>query len=106
MDLPTVELPNYSMFATTPFYMGDDGELVFGLRRDPVLPDSTDKAYTVEQFGKDKLWLISELFYKTKDLWWVISSVNNVVDPLVGVKLGTTLRIPTVERLASEGILN
>src|SRR5574343_652701 len=105
MDAQKVSLPAYSMFQATPYY-NVGGELVFGLRRDPILPDTTDLSYTVEQYGKDKLWLISELFYGTTHLWWVIASVNGIVDPLVGVSFGTKLRIPTLARLTSEGVLN
>lgn len=91
------------MFAETPIYEVD-GEFVFGLRRESVLPDSSDVLYTVPQMLENKIWLVSELFYDIPDLWWVIASVNNINDPLI-LPYGTQLRIPTQVRLANEGIL-
>lgn len=100
-----IELPPYSMFANTPVY-DVDNEVVFGLMKDVVVPDASDDLYTVPPGGENRLDAISYKFYGTPALWWVISRVNNVEDPLVGVELNATLRIPTKERLASIGILN
>jgi len=100
-----IELPQYSMFAKTSVYEVDS-QIVFGLMRDAVVPDPTDTLYTVPQQGADRLDLVSAEFYGVPDLWWVIARCNLVLDPLSGVPTGTQLRIPTKERLASEGILN
>ncbi len=92
------------MFTDTPVY-NVNGDLVFGLRRESVLPDVTDVLYTVTQAVENKLWMISTAFYGIPDLWWVIASVNNINDPFVGIKAGTSVRIPSVTRLSNEGIL-
>jgi hypothetical protein len=100
-----IELPPYSMFATTPVY-DVDNEVVFGLMKDVVVPDASDTLFTVPPGAESRLDAISYKFYGTPALWWVIARVNDVEDALVGVALNATLRIPTKERLASQGILN
>lgn len=99
-----VVLPPYSMFMSTPIY-SVEGETVFGLMRDPIVPDPTDQAYTVPAAAEDRLWLVADLFYQTSELWWVIALVNQILDPMQ-LPAGTQLRIPTKSRLASEGILD
>ena len=93
------------MFSNTPVY-NVGGDIVFGLMRDPVIPDSSDSVYTVPALGEVRLDLISEAFYGTPGLWWIIASVNNIFDPLTGITPGTQIRIPTKDRLAREGALN
>lgn len=93
------------MFATTPVYEAG-GEIVFGLMKDVVVAAPSDDLYTVPPGGVNRLDAISNAFYGTPSLWWVIAAVNNVTDPLIGVALNTTIRIPAKARLASEGVLN
>jgi hypothetical protein len=93
------------MFATTPVYEVGE-EVVFGLMRDVIVPDASDDLFTVPPGAEARLDAISYKFYGTPALWWVIARVNNIEDPLTGVALNTTIRIPTKARLASEGILN
>ena len=100
-----VELPPYSMFATTPVYdVGDD--VAFGLMRDVIVPDASDDLFTIPPGAETRLDSISYKFYGTPALWWVIARVNNLEDALVGFELNQTIRVPTKARLASEGILN
>jgi hypothetical protein len=109
-----IELPAFSMFTATPPYDNVDAEIegnrekiiVFGLLVDPVVADATDILYRVPQAAESRLDLISQHHYGTPALWWVVALVNNVIDPLVGFPVGTTIRVPTRERLASEGVLS
>jgi hypothetical protein len=100
-----IELPAYSMFATTPVY-DVDGDIVFGLMADVVVPDLSDQLFVVPLAGVNRLDLISDEFYGTPSLWWVIARVNNVQDAIVAVPVGTVIRVPTKDRLASLGVLN
>lgn len=112
--MANIELPPYSMFSATPVYEGVPAEIegsrqdiiVFGLLADPVVSDPTDVLYTVPNGGEGRLDLISQQFYGTPELWWVLALVNNLVDPLVGFVANTVIRIPKRERLASEGIFS
>jgi hypothetical protein len=101
------------MFSATPAYDNVSVEIegvrqniiVFGLMVPAVVPDATDILYTVPQAGQGRTDLISQQFYGTPELWWVLALVNNQVDPLLGFVTNQTIRVPTKERLASEGIL-
>lgn len=93
------------MFAKTPV-KEIDGNLVFGLMRDVVVPDATDDLYTVGAGEHDRLDLISARFYGTSHLWWVIARVNNLLDPEKGFEIKAQIRVPTKTRLAAVGVLN
>lgn len=99
-----IELPQFSMFTKTLVYEVN-GVAVPGLLRDAVVLDPSDLTFTVPPGGVHRLDLISNQFYGTPQLWWVIAAVNNIVDPLYGVEQGTQLRIPTRSRLSAEGVL-
>lgn len=100
-----IALPAYSMFVKTPIYEVDN-DVVFGLQVPVVVPNQNDIVYTVPAQGAARLDLISTEFYGVPDLWWVIASVNNIADPLVGVAAGARIRVPARERLASDGVLS
>lgn len=93
------------MFSNTPVYEVG-GVVQFGLMTDAVIADPTDQIYTVPPGGVERLDLISMQFYGTPELWWVLARVNTVQDALVGIPVNTQIRVPTRQRLASEGILN
>lgn len=101
-----VTLPPFTAFGDTEIYRSKEGDVFFGLLQASVIPDTTDQLYIVTQTGQRRLDLISQLFYGTTKLWWVIAQVNNIVDPLNGVEPKTVLRIPTKERLSETGILS
>jgi nucleoid-associated protein YgaU len=102
------------MFTNTPAYQGVPVEIegvrqnviVFGLMVDAVVASASDTTYRVPQAAAGRLDLISEKFYGTTELWWVLALVNNLSDPLVGAAVGQTIRIPTRDRMAAEGVLN
>lgn len=94
------------MFAKTPIYALSGATVVFGLMQPAVVPDDTDELWVVPSAGVPRLDLLANDFYGTPNLWWVLASVNNVLDPLVSVPTGTAIRVPTKERLSAEGILN
>ena len=99
-----IQLPAYSMFSATPVYE-TEGVIQLGLMQDVVVADASDELFVVPAGGVERLDLISFNFYGTPELWWVVARLNNIQDPLVGAPAGTRLRIPTRQRLASEGIL-
>lgn len=100
-----VELPAYSMFASTPIYEVD-GNIVFGLLHDPVVAHASDEIYVVPPAAENRLDLISDHFYDTPELWWVIAMVNNFADVLTSPTAGQRIAVPTRERLTSIGLLN
>lgn len=94
------------MFAKTPVYDLGEGGIVFGLMQPAIMAGDTDELWVVPEAGVHRLDLIANDFYGTPSLWWVLASVNNILDPLVGVPAGTSIRVPTRERLSAEGVLN
>ena len=41
--------------------------------------------------------LISDVFFDTPELWWLLLRVNNIKDPFEDLTPGTRIRIPTNE---------
>jgi hypothetical protein len=101
-----IELTQFSMFIKTPIYDLGGGTIVFGLMQPAVVPSDSDELWPVSSVAVPRLDLLANDFYGTPQLWWVLASVNNILDPLVGVPEGTKIRVPTKERLSAEGILN
>jgi hypothetical protein len=108
------ELPKYSMFSATPTYQVqaevDTGDVetvvVFGLKRDVVVPHPSDIQFTVPAAGGGRLDLVSQKFYSTPDLFWAISRCNPALDPMLGPNVAEVISVPTRLRLASLGILS
>lgn len=63
---------------------------------------SSDQYYTVTLEEVGRLDIISNDFYGTPKYWWVIGIANNILDAF-DVPLGTTLRIPPIMSLYTEG---
>ena len=88
------------MYGGTPAYRVGQ-EVQFGLRRQRVFPHRTDGEVVVTEGVRSRLDLLSDQAYQTPELWWVIAEVNNLVDPLGPLAVGSRLRIPSRARLAS-----
>ena len=101
-----IQLPQYSAYTNTPIYDLGAGLIVFGLMQPVLVADPTDQLWTVPPAGVNRLDLLSNDFYSTPALWWVLASVNNMLDPLVGVPAGTQIRVPTKTRLGLLGVLS
>ena len=73
----------------------------FIILREPLNlePDSGDIYVTINQELLQRPDLIAHRAYKNKDLWWVIYEFNNISDPLFELKLGQTIRIPSLARV-------
>lgn len=93
------------MFVKTPVY-DVNGAVVFGLMREAVVPHASDRTITVTTGMGSRLDLLANSLYRLPYLWWVLAQVNNIPDPLTGIPDGTVIRVPLLQRLASEGILN
>ena len=100
-----IELPEHSKFAETPVYEVN-GERVFGLMVDVIVPDPTDFVHEVSSEEAVRLDKLSTRFYGTPELDWVIARVNNLIDPMEGFTVRQRIRIPAKSRLAAKGLLN
>ena len=86
------------MFIKTPIY-NVGGTVVFGLRREVIPPDPTDRVITITKQLEGKLDLIASEIYGTTDCWWILAEANQLLDPMTEVTAGTKLRVPTKERV-------
>lgn len=59
------------------------------------IPTEDIPFYYVSVVG-DRLDTVSNMFYKTPTLWWMIAQANNMVDGRVAIEPGTKLFIPNV----------
>jgi len=50
--------------------------------------------YTVTGDRQNRLDLISDDYYGTTNLWWLIAWANDILDPFVGITAGRLLTIP------------
>ena len=64
--------------------------------RQRVQQDSTDAFVTV---GATNWPLLAREAYEDGSRWWALADVSSVVDPFAELPSGTTVRVPTVERL-------
>lgn len=62
-----------------------------------------EKVYTVTNKTENRLDIISLMYYKTPQYWWIIAIANNIIDPLAEIKEGTRLRIPSIMALYQTG---
>lgn len=93
------------MLRATSLYQLPDGDVVPGLRRTVLTADATDDIFLVTaQFAHNWQGLATQ-FYGDPELWWVLTDVNGVLDPLYGLFTGVQIRIPTKARLQAAGIL-
>lgn len=65
----------------------------------------SDKEYVIESKYENRPDLLSYRLYGTEQLWWIlmVRNLNEIRDPLHDFKTGTTIYIPTKERI--DGII-
>lgn len=74
--------------------------------RELISADSTDRFHKVTETTENRLDRISQLYYSTPQLWWIIAEANPSImfDPM-NVPMDTVLRIPQISRMYSGGVL-
>ena len=79
-------------------YIDKKGEF-FGTRQPLRLREhESDLFHVVTDADNKRIDLIAWKFYHDVSLWWVIAEFNNISNPFE-IPTGTTLRIPTYERV-------
>lgn len=73
-------------------------------RTDIPLDNVNDRVYVVERKFEGRIDLIASLFLGEPRNWWVLAQYNSILDPFSEIIEGTTLRIPSSEKVAA--ILN
>ena len=60
-------------------------------------------AITIEAAEVDRLDLISQRFYNTSTLWWLVAVAANLDNPATGrIEAGTILRLPALQEIRSK----
>lgn len=82
----------------------EDNRIVHETMNNYKIPEySEEKRYTVSNKFQNRLDIISLMFYKTPEFWWIIAIANDIIDPLTEIKEGTVLRIPDIMSLYQTG---
>ncbi len=92
-ELPRLRQENYENIFNV--YQDENDKYFYNLLQNIVLPTNLPKNYFNEYntvYG-DTWPLISYKNYKTTNLWWIILSSNNIVDPTQIVPPSTKLKI-------------
>lgn len=54
------------------------------------------RIHVVRQFELGRLWAISNIYYDTDNLDWILALVNNITDMIGGMEIGQELVIPSM----------
>jgi hypothetical protein len=55
--------------------------------------------FKVTQSEEGRADIISKRFYETEELWWVVCYYNGIVNPILDLVPGLTLKIPNYQEL-------
>jgi len=109
-----ISLSENSRYRNTPIFSGDGAE--FGknvgkidFRGHFVPPEidekNSDTFITIKSKDNGRLDLLANQYYGTPELWWAIALVNNIFDPTYGVETGTVIRIPPLQSIFSNELI-
>lgn len=94
-----VELPANSRYSLTDVYESG-GRTLFGITVMPSIRlDGNERVVVVGHDRANTLHHISHKVYGTKDFWWAIGVVNNIMNPLADLVNGMALTIPTLANI-------
>lgn len=92
------ELSETSRYNWSVFYDSRNGDF-WGTRQPLKLREhESDTFHVVTDADSKRIDLIAWKYYRDVRLWWVIAELNNISNPLE-IPAGTTLRIPSYERV-------
>lgn len=82
----------------------DDNRLVHEtMYKYKIVESDADVIYTVSSKTKNRLDIISAMYYKNPQYWWIIAIANDIIDPLTELEEGTTIRIPPLLSIYETG---
>jgi hypothetical protein len=90
----------YSRYFNSQIFHDRSNKRFLQLRASIILAPAEDDIYvTISQTYINRVDLLSNDIYGTPDLWWIICDCNNIQDPLKDLTIGSTLRIPSFDRI-------
>lgn len=97
--LTAVDINNYSRYKKLKRILEDNDEQYIESYEDVNVGKNSDDAYHIISLADvNRLDLVSQQYYNTPFLWWVIAEASGISDPFQ-VPLGTVLRVPQLRRL-------
>ena len=64
----------------------------------PVVESEDDIFHEILMEEENRLDIVSNKYYGTPELWWVIAMANDIIDPLF-IRPGTIVRVPPITSL-------
>jgi hypothetical protein len=90
----------YSRYTGGQIATNTEGQQFLVLRSSLNLPQQDGDIFVVlTQDIINRPDLISYKAYGIPDLWWVIYEYNNISDPIFGLTIGQTIRLPEISRV-------
>ena len=76
-------------------YQDSDGQYFYNILKTVNFPEDINPLiyFEYDTEPKDTWPLIAWKFYKDVKLWWIICSLNNIVNPVAQPKVGTKIKI-------------
>ena len=99
----TLDLGSESRYSDTPVFIAEGRLILSTFNRPTFTPAIENKRYTVTGATQNRLDVISQKFYGTPQLWWLIAFANNIIDPFTEVTAGIRLVIPPREEVWNKG---
>jgi len=92
-DLPKLQNENYENIFN--IFADKDGFYYYNLLQTVIIPSDLPKGYydNYNVLNGDTWPYISYKVYSTPNLWWLITAVNNIINPLEKLEPGTSLSI-------------
>jgi nucleoid-associated protein YgaU len=92
-DLPRLRSENYESIFNV--HTEEDGRYYYNLLQAIVIPDNLPAGFfnTYNVTYGDTWPFISYKSYNTPNLWWIILSVNNIINPTENPKPGSVIKI-------------
>lgn len=102
-DSSDKSIRNVSRYKKLQRLIDDEGFRYIETPDDMVIPNRVDDIYyEVDISTRNRLDLVSNMYYGTPMLWWVVAIASDIDDPLVA-PIGTVLRIPSINSLYGNG---
>ena len=97
--LTSVDVNNYSRYKKLKRILEDNDEQYIESYEIVDIGKNPDDAYHIISLADvNRLDLVSQQYYSTPFLWWVIAEASGISDPF-DVPLGTVLRVPQLNKL-------
>lgn len=101
-DITKTFLPT-SRYKNTNIYAGSDGQYYYGIWKAPTIDAQPPDIYHTIEVGENlRLDALAYKYYGNYQLWWVLATANDILDPFTELTVGDTIRIPYLPYIFSD----